>query len=481
MLMRRAVLRLHPRTGAERSPTPRKRARSEWRHATALTGDPKYPEGFPHFDYVNPDAPKGGVRAVRDRRAASTASTRSSTRRAIRRAGPRLSLRHADDAVARRAEHQRAVRPDRRSDAYPADFSSVTFRLRPEARWHDGEPVTAEDVVWSFEKTDRAQRQPALLLQPRRQGRGDRRARGHLHLRRARQPRAAAHHGPAQVLPKHWWEGTDARGRQRDISQHDAGAAARLRPLPDQVASMPGRSIVYERVADYWAQGSERQCRRQQFRRDPLRRISRQHGAARGLQGRPVRLARSRTRPRTGRPATTFPACEQGRVILETFPDKASGMMQAFVPNLRREKFKDPRVRLALNYAWDFERIDGHDLLRPVQAHRQLFRRHGARLLGPAARPRAGDPGDACATRFRRRSSRRPTPTPSAARRRRSATICAKALELLKEAGYELRGRQLVNAETGEPFTIELLDNDPAHRALRAALSAEPRQDRHRR
>ena len=148
-------------------------------------------------------------------------------------------------------------------------------------------------------------------------------------------------------------------------------------------------------------------------------------------------------------------------MILEKFPDNASGIMQAFVPNLRRDKFKDPRVRLALNYAWDFESIKDVDLFRPVQAHQQLFRRHGARLVGAADRHGAGDPRDAFATRCRRRSSRRRTPIRSAARRRRARENLRKALQLLPEAGYELRGRQLVNAKTGEPFTIELLDNDP--------------------
>ena len=127
------------------------------------------------FDTLNPILPKG----VAGRRA-------------------RPDLRDADDAGARRVRHRRRIRADRRRGALPGRLSSVTYRLNPEAKWHDGEPITADDVVWSFNKLDRAQPDSQRLLLPaRRQGGEDRRARGDLHLRRDGQPRAAAHRRPA--------------------------------------------------------------------------------------------------------------------------------------------------------------------------------------------------------------------------------------------------------------------------------------------
>ena len=82
--------------------------------------------------------------------------------------------------------------------------------------------------------------------------------------------------------------------------------------------------------------------------------------------------------------AYDFPAVKDGRVVKEEFTERASGRMQAFVFNLRRAKFQDPRVRRAFNLAFDFEEMNKHDLLRPVQPHRQLLR--GTELASRACR-----------------------------------------------------------------------------------------------
>ena len=118
--------------------------------------------------------------------------------------------------------------------AHPPDFSSVIYRLRAQARWHDGKPVTPEDVIFSFEAVEEIQPAVRRLLPPRRQGGEDRRSRGHLHVRRSRQSRIAADrrpaYGAAQALV-----GRNRRCRQEARRRRDhARAAARQRPLPDQ-------------------------------------------------------------------------------------------------------------------------------------------------------------------------------------------------------------------------------------------------------
>ena len=130
--------------------------------------------------------------------------------------------------------------------------------------------------------------------------------------------------------------------------------------------------------------------------------------------------------------------------------------MQGFVFNLRRrDQFKDARFRRAFNYAFDFEEMNKQLFYRPVQAHRQLFRGHRARLARPAARRGAGNPRDACATRCRRRCSPRPTPIRSTAIRKR-AQQSARGLRLLKEAGFEIRTRSW-STQTGKQVTVEIL------------------------
>ncbi|CAN0564307.1 unnamed protein product, partial [Laminaria digitata] len=152
-----------------------------------------------------------------------------------------------------------------------------------------------------------------------------------------------------------------------------------------------------------------------------------------------------------------FPARRKGFVKLETQPDKASGAMQGFVPNLRRKKFQDWRVRRALNYTFDFEttnrtvifnlyyRADsyfsGTELASsglPEGKELEILEKYREELpdavfTEPYTNPVAGDDG-------KLRNNLR------------------EAVRLFKEAGYELRGRKMINIETGEPFAFELLD-----------------------
>ena len=134
---------------------------------------------------------------------------------------------------------------------YPADYSYVTYRINPEARWHDGTPITPQDVVWSFDKTVKLNQSQRFYYQ---------------HVKKAEVtapdqvtfifdqkgnrelPEIV---GELLILPKHWWEGTDANGNKRDISK------GTLEPPmgsgPYRIADVQaGRSITYERVPDFW-------------------------------------------------------------------------------------------------------------------------------------------------------------------------------------------------------------------------------------
>ena len=137
------------------------------------------------------------------------------------------------------------------------------------------------------------------------------------------------------------------------------------------------------------------------------------------------------------------------------------------------------RVQLRLRLRGD----EQADLLRPVQAHRQLFRRHRAGLAPVCRKGRSSKSWKPCATRCRRKCSPRPTPIRSAATRRTCAPICARRMRLLKEAGYEVRDQKLVNVKTGEPLTVEILaqTDDPERGAHHPVLQALARAARHHR
>ena len=183
--------------------------------------------------------------------------------------------------------------------SHPDDFSFVIYRLRPQAKWHDGKPVTPEDVIFSLDSFKTASSAILGLLPPRREGGKDRRARRQVHLRCAGQSRTAADrrpaHDPAEALVgRH----RQRRPQARHFRDH-AGEAARLRPLPHQGVRRrqdgdagAGQGLLGPR---------SRLCRRpQQFRRAALRIFPRRFGGARSLQGRSGRLAHREQRQELG-------------------------------------------------------------------------------------------------------------------------------------------------------------------------------------
>ena len=158
------------------------------------------------------------------------------------------------------------------------------------------------------------------------------------------------------MLPKHWWEGTDANGKQARHRHNDARAAARQRGLSHQ-GIPPGRTIVYERVKDYWGENLNVNVGRENF--DELRYEYFRDAtvALEAFKGDAVDW-RTENSAKNWATAYDFPAVKDGRVVLEEFPIRNVGNMQAFVFNIRRDKFKDPRVRRAFNLAFDFEEMN---------------------------------------------------------------------------------------------------------------------------
>ncbi len=430
-------------------------AAPEWRHATALIGKPGYAPGFDHFKYVNPDAPKGGKVRL------SGTGTFDNLNVVIAKGTTPLGLGLVYDTLMSSSMDEDSVMYGLLAEAmrYPADYSWVSFRLNSKAKWHDGKPVTPEDVIWSFEVFTKHNPQQGFYYR---------------HVKNAKKTgpnevtftfdtrgnRELPHIvGQLNILPKHWWQGVDAKGNKRDI------AAGTLEPPlgsgPYRVKSLiAGRSITYERVENYWGADLNVNIGQNNFGeivyeyfRDGT--VQLEAFKADAFDWREENTAKNWAT------AYNIPAVKDGRIIKEMFPERGRGLMVGFIFNQRRVKFQDKRLRLAFNYAFNFEEMNR--LLFFGQYHR-LGSYFSGTSLASKGLPQGDElkilenlrnmvPGEVFSTEFR---------NPVAKDRRAARQNLRKAIKLLKEAGWSISKGRLVNTKTGKPFAIEYLLNGSA-------------------
>ena len=427
-----------------------------WTHGLSLFGDVKYPANFRHFDYVNPTAPKGGV--VRR----TTLGTFDNFNMVI--AGVKGSI----GAIGEIYEALTVSSLDEVSTQYgllaeamshPADFSSVTYRLRKEAKWGDGKPVTPDDVIFSLEAFKKYH--PFYSAYYRHVTKAEKTgpreikftfdAPGNREL-----PQIV---GQLTVLPKHYWEGKDSAGKPRDI-----GATTLEPPLssgPYRIKSfVPGRSIVLERVKDYWGNNANINVGRNNFDELRYEYFRDSTVALEAFKGDQIDW-RTENSAKNWATAYDFPAVTDKRVVLEEFPNRTVGIMQAFAFNIRRDKFKDPRVRRAMNFAFDFEEMNRQIFFGQYKRIASYF--EGTELASsglPQGREleiletvRDSVPPEVFTTQYTNPVGGSPENVRSNLR---------EGLQLLKAAGYEIKDRKLVDAKTGAPFELELLTYDPS-------------------
>jgi microcin C transport system substrate-binding protein len=313
-------------------------------HGVAMHGDVKYPPDFTHFDYVNPDAPKGGQITY------SAIGTFDSLNPFILRGQPAAGSGLPFETQTRRSNDEAFTEYGLLAESIemPEDRSWVAFTLRPEARWHDGEPVTVEDVIWSLE-TMQAKGHPFYRAYYANvtgaEKVGERKVRfsfdGAINRELPLINRPDA--DPAAAL----LGGSRLRG-------HDAGSAP-LGSGPYRVARVdPGRSITYERVQDYW--GADIPVNKGRFNYDRVRyEYFRDSNVALEAFKAGQYDFRLENTARLWATAYTGPGIDAGLIKREEIEDESGSGMQGFVFNTRRPIFQDPRVREALGYAFDFE------------------------------------------------------------------------------------------------------------------------------
>ena len=312
-------------------------------HAIAMHGSPKYGPEFPHFDYVNPDAPKGG-RIVNE--ATGTFDSfnsfilKGTPARGIGLIYDSLMISTLDEAFTEYGLIAESI-------TVPNDRSWARFKLRSEARWHDGKPITPEDVIFTFN----------MLLEQ-----------GHPFFRAyyadvksviKTGEREVMFEFPGSVnrelplivsqltvLPKHYWEGRDFTKTTLDPPL--GSGSYRIKDFE------AGRSVTYERVPDYW--GSKLSVNRGKNNFDEIhydyyrdREVATEAFKSGAFD---LRAENSAKRWET---AFDFPALKAGMVVKSLTPHERPTGMQGFAFNTRRRFFRDPQVRNAIAHAWDFE------------------------------------------------------------------------------------------------------------------------------
>jgi len=432
-------------------------AAPQWQHGLSLFDELRYPAGFQHFDYVNPSAPKSGV--VRQLVVATTFDNFNPVVGRVKgalAAGAALATQSLMTEAFDEVSTMYGLLAE--AVAHPPDFSFVIYRLRGQARWHDGKPVTPEDVIFSFDAEKKYN--PELgayyrhVVKAEKTGERDVTftfdSPGNREL-----PQIV---GQLRVYPKHWWEGTDAAGKKRDI-----GATTLEPPLgsgPYRIKELvAGRSIIYERVKDYWGkdlnvavgQNNFDEVRYEYFRDSTV--------ALEAFKGDQADW-RIENVAKNWATAYDFPAVKDKRVVLEEFPIADSGIMQAFVFNTRRPKFADARLRRAFNFAFDFDEMNKQ--LFFGQYHRITSYFDGTELAS------SGLPEgieleilDTVRDQVPPEVFTTPYTNPGVGSPEKVRANVIEAVRLLKEAGYEIRDRKLVNVKTGEPFSVEVLLDDP--------------------
>jgi microcin C transport system substrate-binding protein len=269
--------------------------------------------------------------------------------------------------------------------------------------------------------------------------------------------------GQLTVLPKHWWEGTDSEGRKRDVSattlEKPLGCGAyRIKEF------VPGRSISLERVKDYWGRDLNVNIGRNNFDELRYEYFRDSTVALEAFKGDQVDW-RFENSAKNWATAYDFPAVTEKHVLLEEFPNRSSGIMQAFALNIRRDKFRDSRVRRALNFAFDFEEMNKQIFFNQYKRISSYF--DGTELASsglPQGREleiletvRTDVPSEVFTT---------PYANPVGGSPEAVRDNLREALRLFKEAGYEVRDRKLVDTRTGTQFALELLDEDPTYERI---------------
>lgn len=432
-------------------------------HAFALYGAPKYAAGFDHFDYVDPKAPKGGLLRLHQLGSFDTLNpfsgsgqpplARGATAQPIDLIGltfDSLLVRSADEAASAYGLIAETIELD-------GGGRWVVFNLRPQARFHDGSPITADDVLFSFDVLKSGG--PSVLrasLQPvvRAEKLADRKVRFVFGPGETRSLPLVL--GGLPILSKAWWQG-------RDFGKALAEAPLGSGPYAVQAVD-PGRSLVLARLPDYWAR--DLPVARGLFNFDRIRTDffadSAVAFAAFESGAYDVRFEWESKKWATG---YGFPAVKRGLVAMRSFANRRTEPMRGFAFNLRRPLWQDARVRRAMILAFDFETVNKELFYGQYRRIRSYFAK--SELASSGIPP---DDERALLETFRGQLAEdvatKPYDLPGNDTPAERQANLREAGRLLVEAGWIRKRGRLVDGRSGQPFAFEILVDDPSWRPI---------------
>lgn len=413
-------------------------------HGVAMHGAPKYGTNFKHFEYANPNAPKGGTQKL------SAIGTYDSFNGYIVKGVSAAGLGNVNETLMGSSSDEAFSQYGHLAEKIhvPKDRSWVGYTLRKEARWHDGKPITPEDVIFSINIL-KAKGAPFYRYYykdvTKAEKVGPRQIKFTFSKGENRELPLII--GQLPIFPKHYWA---TRSFEKTTLEPPLGSG------PYKIKSFDaGRSITYERVKNYWGQDI------------PVQRGSNNPDIIRYDYYRDSTVAleafkageydfREENVSKNWATAYNIPQIRDGVIKKEQIRHHRPTGMQSFVFNLRREKFKNLRVRRALTFAFDFEWTNKNLFFGQYTRSHSYFSNSelaADKLPGPGElkilEPFRGKIPDAVFTKV----YRAPTNDGSGNIRRNLRT----AIELLKEAGWVFKDRKLVNAKTGKQFKFQIL------------------------
>ena len=419
------------------------------RHAIAMHGEVKYPAGFKHFDYANPDALKGGSMHMH------SIGTFDSFNGFIVKGNPAndvgliynsLAASSADEALSQYGELAEEI-------YMPEDRSWVAFKLRNDARWHDGRKLSVDDVIWTFNTLLK----DGLPFYRFYYGNVQEVIKVDDDIVRFNFKPGENHElpliiGQLVVLPQHYWADRDFT---KTTLEPPLGSG------PYRVATFePGRSLTLERVEDYW--GEDLAVHKGQFNFGEIR-IDYYRDSDIALEAFKSGEYDYRREQSAKNWATGYdvPAVKNGLIVQRKFDHNRTAGMQGFVYNSRRKIFSDIRVRQALTYAFDFEWSNQNLFYNQYARSRSYFDNSELSATGLPGNDELKFleplkdllPAEVFTKVYEPPKGGGPRPMRGNLRT---------ASKLLSEAGWIIRDGKRVNKETDKPLTFEVMLASPS-------------------
>lgn len=418
-------------------------------YGLSMYGHLKYGPDFTHFDYVNPNAPKGGTVRFAD------IGTYDNLNPFILEGTGAAGISSVFDnlTVASRDEPFSQYGLVAKTIETPPDRSWVIFTLRPEARFHDGHPITADDVVFSFNILIK-KGHPFYRFYYGSVAKVEKlgRLKVKFTFKKGDNRELPLILGGLPVLPAHYWKGKDFA--ETTLTPPLGSGPYRIKKLE------PGRSITYERVKDYWAANLPVMKGQDNFdiiHYDYFRDAT---VAIEALK-KGVYDIRQENNSKDWATAYDSPAVRAGLLVKKLFPNHSPTGMQGFIFNTRRPMFRDRKVRWALAHAFDFEWSNRNLFYNAYTRTKSYFSNSELASRGLPS------PGElAVLEPYRGRIpnevfTKEYEPPVGGTNKRLRANLL-KALKLLKEAGWVVRDGKLVNAKSGKQMRFEVLLVQPA-------------------